>query len=336
MHDIIPFNKSLMYCERMLPLVLVVMLAIGNAPKLEGVEATTAKMNQVIELTAGWNAVYLYVEPEEPDPNVLFAGLPIEECQVWIPERSRVESLTDPEAEPVKVSEWNVWHPSDHPTAFMNTLFRLQARRGMLIKASEPTTLVVRGEPVYRPVQWSAPAFNLVGFDVDAEQPPTFARWFAGSRAHKDLKIRKLVNGEWQAVHPQETIRRGMAYWVWCGEGTGFQGPVHLSLPVGRLGHLSLERGVPPLSGRVDNRGQLPISLALSSEGGMPTLLTLGGADSPPQSSHQFSLEPGQRMRMNLSRPANGSGDYALLGLRGGGVDYHISLRSVPIGDASP
>lgn len=243
-----------------------------NFPILAG-----QSVQQVVPLQAGWNAVYLYVFPQAGHPDEVFAGLPVEQVNVWLPSRAQVDSLTDPDAVPDKASEWNVWHPPTHPAAFLNTLHRVPARRGMLIKASAPTTWIVRGEPLYQPVQWRAPAFSLVGFDVDAAQPPTFARWFAGSPAHADMTIRKLVNGQWQPVNPQETLQRGVAYWVWTRKGSDFQGPLHVDMPVRADGHLALPNAGVALTGALVNRGSLPMSITLSHEGSLPLHHAWGG-----------------------------------------------------------
>lgn len=301
--------------------VAVATILLVNPPVLFG-----QSVEQVVPLQAGWNAVFLYVEPEVAEPDVVFGDLPVEQVNVWMPERARVASLTDPEALPSKPSEWNVWHPQGHPAAFLNTLYRVPARRGLLIKASAATTLVVRGEPVYRATVWQAPGFVLTGFDVDAEQAPSFARWFAGSRAHAALNIQKLVNGHWQKVHPQEVIQRGVAYWVWSSEGSDFQGPVGLQLPIEAAGYLRLLTGSVGVSGSVVNRGVLPASLSLANSGGRELSLALqsGAGEVAPAS---FPLAQGERVRLRVAAEAGVEDATSVLRLKGSGTDIQISVR---------
>jgi hypothetical protein len=306
----------------------ILMLAGAGAAK-----ATAAVEQQVVDLHVGWNAVYLYVQPTVAAPDTLFAGQPIEQVTVWVPGRARVASLTDPDAVPTKSPEWHVWHPPGHPAAFLNTLMQVQARRGMLIKASAATRLVIAGEPIYKPVQWSAPAFHLLGFDVDAEQAPTFARWFAGSRAHSDLKVQKLVNGVWLAVNPHETMTRGVAYWVWCREGSDFQGPLAIDLPLGGDGLMALPNGALPINGSIANRGSLPMSIHISATGGLPLQAAPNRDPMSTLGVLNFAIDGAQRIPLRLGRTLdatptdNNLVESAILRLRGGGCDVRILLR---------
>ncbi len=247
-------------------------------------------------LAAGWNAVYLELEPDLQDPDALFGALPIDQVALWLPSRAKVASLTDPAAIPNKPSDWLVWHPNSHPAAFLNTLKRVQAHRALLIKASAPTTLTITGTASFQRHAWLAPSFNLKGFEVDPLAPPTFARFFDGSRAHDDLKVFRLVNNAWKAVSPTDVVRRGEAYWVWCQEGTDFQGPLDLTVSLGN-------------TVRIDAR----------ANGTLPITLTTNVTDT--------SLPLRTRSRQRLEWPA--PSDLATLEIRGGSMAYRLALPSL-------
>jgi len=290
----------------------------------------SSQMEQKVNLVPGWNAVFVEVQPVDDAPEVVFAGAPIEMCAVWIPSKARVESLTDADAAPEKATEWSTWQPASSPSAFLNNLFAIQARTAMLIKASEATTLTLVGEPVFERLEWVAPSFNLTGFDVDADRPPTFARFFEGSRAHAEMKIFKLAGGKWKKVVPAETIRRGEAYWVWCKEGSDFQGPVNLSVALSGAGCLTLANGSPAIPVRVRAQGSLPVTLELFATGDLPLFWALGRE--APQAFPGASLElSAQRptsfsigRRLDLGEP----NDATLVEMRGGGMHYRLLVRT--------
>ena len=154
--------------------------------------ASARAAEQTISLNEGWNAVFVELQPNNPDPESIFAGLPIEKCSLWLPSSSKVTSLTDPAAVPSKTTEWHTWQPASSPSAFLNNLHSIPARSALLIKASAPAELTVAGTPVFRRMEWRGASFNFTGFDVDPAAPPTFARFFDGSRAHSELKIFKI------------------------------------------------------------------------------------------------------------------------------------------------
>ena len=293
---------------------------------------------QVIELREGWNAVYLELDPLEPEPEKVFAGKPVEMCALWLPSEAKVESLTAPDAIPRKASDWLVWQPESSPSAFLNNLHSLKARLSMLVKASEPTTITIAGHHSYQRMKWTAPSFNFVGFDVDPDASPTFARFFDGSRAHADLKIFELVDSKWQPVVAQQTVQRGKAYWVWCAEGSDFQGPLDVSVVVDRDGSIPVNRNGG--SFRLETRlpGTIPANLNLKATG-----LPLRFEDAEPEGgdsgatgeTYSHWIEHGDRTRIQASsisgRAASTAG--GVLEITGAGMKRMIRMVSVPTTD---
>ena len=220
---------------------------------------------QRVSLHAGWNAIYLELDPDEPNPDLLFAGHPIEMVSLWLPTPGKVVSLTDPAAIPQKVIEWHTWQPASSPSAFLNNLRAIPARTPLLIKASEACQLTISGSPAFRRTEWVGASFNFVGFDIDPAAPPTFARFFDGSRAHRELKIYKLVAERWQPVTATEVMKRGVAYWVWTSEGSDFQGPVDLSVSGDGF---ALNSGNRLAKFQLRKNGQLPVTTRITLSSG--------------------------------------------------------------------
>jgi hypothetical protein len=287
--------------------------------------------DQVIALEAGWNAVFSELEPEKSAPDEFFAGVPVEMCAVWLPAVTKVASLVDPGAIPSKSAEWHVWQPEASPAAFLNNLRAIKGRQVMLVKVSAAASLTVHGAPVFERRKWIAPSFNFVGFDVDAAAAPSFARFFDGSRAHAGLKAFKLVAGKWQAVTGSETIQRGRGYWVWCNEGSDFQGPMDVSVPLSGEGALTLLNGAG--STRLDLRanGTVPVSAALTISGNLPLLQST--ADAPEAGFGSGIILPlsANAKSISLRRVVDAAADSAsgLINLKGGGMHFVLPVRGV-------
>lgn len=288
-------------------------------------------LDQTISLAAGWNAVFLEIQPANEDPAAVFAGQPVELCAAWIPAAAKVESLTDPAALPRKSAEWHMWQPAESPAAFLNNLRGIKARQAMLIKATAAATFTVSGEPVFERRTWVAPSFNFTGFDVDPAAPPTFARFFDGSRAHAGMKIFRLVAGKWQAVAGSETIQRGRAYWVWCSEGSDFQGPVDISLPLAGEGELTLANDGTAARMEVRSNGMVPVTLNMTAAGSLPLLHRLPDSTEAAFTSPAALPLSSTRKTLTLRRALDSAPDSArsTITIRGGGMSLLLPVRGL-------
>jgi hypothetical protein len=65
---------------------------------------------------------------------------------------------------------------------------------------------------------------------VSASGGPTFGEFFAGSKAHKDQPIYRLVDGRWKKVlqASAEAMRSGEAFWAFCKGPSDYQGPIRV------------------------------------------------------------------------------------------------------------
>ena len=188
---------------------------------------------QVIPLQSGWNAVFLEVYPAQPDPAVLFSGAPVDMAASLHAASSTAQFIANPGADLFRRAGWGVWYSEERPDAFLKTLHAIVGQQAYLIHATRPWTWTVSGAPVMAETRWEANAYNFAGFSVDPVAPPTFARFFAGSKAHRLDKIYRLRSGAWQRVDNAagETIRSGEAFWIYCDGASAYQGPLQVETP---------------------------------------------------------------------------------------------------------
>lgn len=217
-------------------LVVLVSLAMVVLAAPDGECAGTHQQSFV--LNPGWNAVFLEVAPQEQSVEAAFAGIPVASVWTWMPNDATVEFIQNPEEGLDFASGWLGYFPRPRPEAFLTNLFILQANRAYLIKldGTESVTWNVSGVPSLRSMRWIPDSFNLVGFHVDPDRPPTFGSYFADRSALDGQPIYRLGNnGEWTLVNQpySNTITPGEAYWVYCEGTTDFDGPMEVSVEWG-------------------------------------------------------------------------------------------------------
>lgn len=117
-------------------------------------------VTELIDLRAGWNAVWLNLEPE---PNTLEEVLaqqkpPLDYQAIWTFDVNRTVSAS---VTSETVGRW-FFHDKDVPQA-LNTLRTLQGRRGYLIRMRSAGALYLTGLPLSRSTQFTSRASNLFG-----------------------------------------------------------------------------------------------------------------------------------------------------------------------------
>lgn len=183
---------------------------------------------QAIALKAGWNAVYLEVEPVVSDPARFVEGAPIDIIASFYDPGVAPQFVSNPGASLFREAGWGVWYSSSRPDAFLKSLYAVYGQRAYLIHATNDFILSVSGVVVPPAQKWTPDAYNFVGFSVSATTPPTFAQFFAGAGGLRHNKIYRLVNSTWRQVTDpsSETMRGGEAFWIFCSAGTTYQGPL--------------------------------------------------------------------------------------------------------------
>lgn len=193
-------------------------------------------VNQTIPLKQGWNAVFLEVEPYPQECSLIFANLPVKSVWYYDQRFSPVQFIQDPSELVPEDPEWRVFFPASQPESFSTNLFILEAGRSYLIEAKEAFTWTFVGKPKLTVQQWNPNSYNLVGFHVDPQNPPTFSTWFAPSAAHNPVEVWTLdTNQRWVAIqNPSASqIEPCKAYWVKCNGVSEYQGPVRVKLTEG-------------------------------------------------------------------------------------------------------
>lgn len=184
---------------------------------------------QTLNLRAGWNAVFLEVEPTNAAPQSVFANTPIDTVARYFPRTSPVQYITDPAEARWNEPGWGVWYAPSRPESVVSSLHAIHGNRPYLVHASTDFTWSVSGRAALGRLSWQADSFNLVGFCVNEQSPPTFEKFFAGAGGRIGGRIYRLdASGRWRPVTfaAATTIRSGEAYWVYCRGKTDYQGPV--------------------------------------------------------------------------------------------------------------
>lgn len=186
-------------------------------------------------LHAGWNAVYLEVDPSPETADELFSAYPISEVWALTPAALKqgppeCQDPNDPTCVPVVRGAWDVWLPIGDPHRVAANLSIVRGGRVYLIRADAATTLSLTGRPNAGRSDWRE-GYNLVGFHVedDANAAPTFAAYLAGSPSLASAEVRQVTtDGSTQVVsNPANSkIVSGTGYWVRSGGATRYDGPI--------------------------------------------------------------------------------------------------------------
>jgi len=132
--------------------VLLLVVALPSAASAQWLE-------QSFQLQAGWNSVYLEVDPATADADVVFAGLPLDAVWTRAPGRlvqgpPNCTSPDDPTCIPENASGWWAWIPPDDPHHVVTTLRLIRGGRVYLLKARSVATWNVVGSPAESVTQW--------------------------------------------------------------------------------------------------------------------------------------------------------------------------------------
>ncbi|MCW1883831.1 hypothetical protein OKA04_03770 [Luteolibacter flavescens] len=224
---------------------------------------------QEISLHKGWNAVYLEVDPADGAPATVFSGLPVDKVATLFKNPGNQQFVSDPAVSLTSAQGWGVWYASELPEAFLKSLDEINGNRAYLIHAKSDCKWSAKGRVTGDAVTWQPDTFNFTGFPVAAVGGPTFAQFFAGSKAHKNQAIYRLVSGRWkQVLQPTaEAMRSGEAFWIYCKGPSTYQGPLRAEASGGRI---ALGRGVAELTLR--NEAPHPLT---------PTIHHVAGDASP-------------------------------------------------------
>jgi hypothetical protein len=315
--------------QRIVSLVALVGLAC--------ISARAQDVTQFFNLQAGWNSIYLEVEPADNTTSTLFSGRPVSSVWTRAERISSVDFIQDASEDAFNQAGWLGWFHPSRPEAFLGNLFAVHANRAYLIKADTAFTLSVTGRPSIRQPGWAPDKFNLRGFPIDAAAPPTFKGFFRFSGAHFDTAqdrlrgvYRMAVNGQWAAVGNGDVMRNGEACWVFCQGASEYVAPLEVTVSLGDGLDYGLELDELPVGLR--NRGTSAQALTLRGLGGATALSvrqfnpTVGYVWSALPSPYALNLGGGatENLRLALRRSVLTSANYAaVLEIRDGAGTRH-------------
>ncbi|MFT4638204.1 MAG: hypothetical protein ACI8T1_001523 [Verrucomicrobiales bacterium] len=287
--------------------------------------------SQDISLVAGWNAVWLEVEPNYPagDPQ---AGLPRAPEDVF---PIGVVTVASPKplvglaeffaSDPTNVGTfnqagWEQWH---RPAGIGDDLVAVTGNRAYLIEANAPLQFSLEGEVRFSRPTWTPDRYNLVGFGINGTI--SFQDFFAPSRgAHPVGKIFSLAaNGNWAVVGPGAPIGSDTAYWIFCSGQSDYMGPVALDFDLAISGALSF--GGPEDAVTVDSGND---ALVLDVE---ELVFSNLGATTAVPALELITADPGAGdLALHVVRPATDSLSY----VRGNQIDSTPGDgQSAPLGE---
>ena len=192
---------------------------------MSAAEARAQAASQAVTLSAGWNAVWLEVEPVDATgqtkaPQDVFTNPAIQ----TVATPKALAGLSDFFAsEPGSISstttfnqdEWQQWRRVD--TTGANNLPLVMGNRSYLIKVADGTpafSIPISGKARFFRPTWTSDRYNLFGFGLSGT--PTFDGFFGPSGAkHPVAKIFTLnPAGNWVGVTGSATMESGKAYWI--------------------------------------------------------------------------------------------------------------------------
>jgi hypothetical protein len=199
---------------------------------------------QTFALQAGWNAIYLEVEPintsalvnvgtaekpimvhEKSTMETVFAGLNCNNCLesvwTWNTPTSQVDYIVDPSEGLWGTPGWRRYVPEGNlgpdgvSRGFLTDLVNLHANTGYLIKLQDglgsAVTLEVTGTPIVEDHRWTKGSYNLTGFPIAPGTQPKVADFTGGTPI---TEVRKLTAaGNWTTkMASGDALAPGVAY----------------------------------------------------------------------------------------------------------------------------
>jgi hypothetical protein len=233
-HGIGAFGRSVRVGHRCRPILAAALLCLGlfGMPQRSAAQWTA----QTFQLQAGWNAIYLAVQPSPASCDALFANLPVEGVYRHNARRTLAQFDTNPDDLFFRPDEWLQWVPDDGQSGFVRTLNNLPGDATYLIKARTNFVWTVVGRPVLPRLEWVEGKANMVGFQVnpDPAQQPVFADFFRyepGVDATPNPGEERIYEIGPQLQHTNITGRTsrqkilpGRAYWIYAQGLSDFVG----------------------------------------------------------------------------------------------------------------
>jgi len=196
---------------------------------------------ETFDLKAGWQAIYLRIDPgSEVNMTDSLASVPqITEIWRWTPSGLDSQIFDDPQ-NPVNGPEWQIWK-RDNPAA--SSLHVWYPNAGYLVRVADGTPdfqLSIKGAVTTPTIRWRTDGLNLLGFPSNPVTPPTVEAYFAPGLINPETQIFGYVGGD---LVPEQnpallsprfaTVKRGVAYWVRTEKYADYDGPLRVRAAIG-------------------------------------------------------------------------------------------------------
>jgi len=184
--------------RRLMPAVVV---ALGVATITQAANNNGGWTTQSIPIDAGWNFVWLEVDPGNSDPAVVLAGVPYR--AIWSYQSGRRG----------QAGTWVSHEPGR--ASFLNTLGSIQGGRAYLIDATAPAVLEIIGRPVVRDRSVFADDATAHGGNVDPASSLTLADYFAFLGSTDAIQSAyQMVGGDFVPLPLSGEVAAGSAQWL--------------------------------------------------------------------------------------------------------------------------
>ncbi|PXA05113.1 hypothetical protein DDZ13_03895 [Coraliomargarita sinensis] len=250
---------------------------LANQLQAQDTESVGPLRTQTIELKAGWNAVYLDLEPTNAAPNDFFAGTPVGIAAAYFRPATSMEFIESPADLLGDRKNWSMWYAPGRDDHLLTDLYRMQAHQAYLIFSEEAHTFTVTGTPFYGTATFYPNTFSLVGFPIHASEAPTLGNFFAGSEPHEDMRIYTLKEGRWSLITEPASylMEPGSAYWVFSEGASEFSGPFSVSFSGSGNGGMFYRQETGAREIVVRNEASYPQAIRIGLEAGSTGQLPL-------------------------------------------------------------
>ncbi len=243
---------------------------------------------QTVQLSNGWNAICLQVEPEDPQCDVVFADWPVAHVSLYNMEGAAARFQLNPNEPLDTASEFLTWVPG--LPAGANALNSVIAGHAYLVFATQAFQRTLTGRPAVPRMEWvpGTNTYNLMGFCQAGGA--TFGTYLAGAGFDMSKLAAYRVGGTNAAAPNYYTMggfagtlgttamEPGKAYFISCDKRSSFAGPVQ-AYPAGTDG----------MDFPADTSRQ---TLRLVNENGSPLTVTLTPTNSAPAPSGEVPVFP--------------------------------------------
>lgn len=214
---------------------IIVLIILSYFPN----DVSAQWFSQKIILQPGWNSIFIEGEPIPNFCDDIFKDSPVESVWYYNNILTGIQYIYDPVEVVEHRPEWMVYYPPTSKNRNAADLFKLIGKQAYLIKVqgSQPFELELTCRPMKKSITWIQDAKIFIGFIIDENNPPTFAKFFESSSAHSGQPIFRLnqETGKWEQIaKPDVTkMKRGEGLWIHTKGASKWQGPLEIDSDIG-------------------------------------------------------------------------------------------------------